>query len=234
MLVMYFYIILISFLTSNVSCTYDLGYGISNGRGEINALSVNNTKSPRQKRSKGRFDFNRLQGTWRYSKEEIKEIFEEYYSCLDNYMKRENRITEAITAILALEGQRVELKCPICVRPDRKTKIRSTRLFWQRVRNADATTTHINHKTKGVKIKRDMTLIFNKIDVADAGQYYCVNDGDFEVIYQVDVLFNEPQRSVSENNTSSLLPAQKLVDHNIKVCGFTYLFVFIKIQCKQC
>ncbi|WAQ95921.1 hypothetical protein MAR_028611, partial [Mya arenaria] len=37
------------------------------------------------------------------------------------------------------------------------------------------------------------------------------------VIYQVDVLFREPQLSVRENETFRLQPARRLVDHNLEV-----------------
>ncbi|KAL4239995.1 hypothetical protein ACF0H5_000790 [Mactra antiquata] len=191
-------------------------------------MSSNDSQILRRKRALGLSDFNKLQGNWKYSKGEIEQMFEDYYKCLNEYNKRENRINEAITAILALEGQRVELKCPTCLRPDQDTK--ENRLFWQRVRNADASTTHISSKTKGIKIDKDLTLVLESVDISDAGQYYCVKDGDSEVIYQVDVLFNEPQRTVSENKTLELLPAQKLVDHNVKV--FTHWSEWG--ECDQC
>lgn len=168
----------------------------------------------RRVRSLSLGDFNRMQANWKYSKKEIKSMFEEYYECIENANKRENRIQESITAVLALEGQRVELKCPTCQRPDQKSG--RARLFWQRVRNEDASTTHINPSNKGMKIKKDMTLVIKHVDVGDAGQYFCVKDGDAEIIYQVDVLFREPQRTVPENNRSALLPAQRLIDHNLE------------------
>lgn len=142
-------------------------------------------------------------------------MFQQYYDCLEKANKRENRIQEAITAVLALEGQRVELKCPTCQRPDQDSGM--ARLFWQRVRNIDASTTHIRPDNKGMKIKKDMTLVIKHADIGDAGQYFCVKDGDAEIIYQVDVLFREPQRTVSEKDWHALLPAQKLVDHNLEV-----------------
>lgn len=169
----------------------------------------------RRERSLSLGSFNRLQGNWKYSKKEIQAMFQKYYDCLEKANKRENRITEAITAVLALDGQRIELKCPTCQRPDQHSG--NARLFWQRVRNADASTTHIRPDNKGMKIKKDMTLVIKHVDIGDAGQYFCVKDGDAEIIYQVDVLFKEPQRTVSEKNRRALRPAQKLVDHNIEV-----------------
>ncbi|XP_045212509.2 Ig-like V-type domain-containing protein FAM187A [Mercenaria mercenaria] len=169
-----------------------------------------------------------MQANWKYSKEEIREMFETYYKCIEEANKRENRIKEAITAVLALEGQRVELKCPSCRRPDQDSG--QARLFWQRVRNVDASTTHIDPSAKGIKMKKDMTLIIKHVDVSDAGQYFCVKDGDSEIIYQVDVLFREPQRTVSEKNIESLLPAQKLIDHNLEV--FTHWSEWG--ECDQC
>jgi hypothetical protein len=62
-----------------------------------------------------------------------------------------------------------------------------------------------------------MTLVINHVDISDAGQYFCVKDGDAEMIYQVDVLYKEQQRTVPENETKSLLPSQKLIDHNLEV-----------------
>ena len=178
-------------------------------------MNGSETLTSREKRSLSLGSFNRMQANWKYSKKEIKEMFEKYYRCIEEANKPENRMKEAIIAILALEGQRVELKCPSCQRPDQDSS--KAKLFWQRVRNVDSTTKHIDPSAKGIKLKKDMTLVIKSVDVTDAGQYFCVKDGDSEVIYQVDVLFREPQRTVSEKNMETLLPAQKLIDHNVEV-----------------
>jgi hypothetical protein len=158
-----------------------------------------------------------MQANWKYSKKEVKKMFDEYYKCIEEANKSENRMKEAITAVLALEGQRVDLKCPSCQRPDQDSV--KAKLFWQRARNVDSTTMHVDPSAEGFKLKKDMTLVIKNVDVTDAGQYFCVKDGDSEVIYQVDVLFREPQRTVSEKNMETLLPAQKLIDHNLEVSG---------------
>lgn len=56
-----------------------------------------------------------------------------------------------------------------------------------------------------------------RVDVTDAGQYFCILAGDPEIIYQLDVVFKEPAITVSENNTDDLLPAMKLEEHNLEV-----------------
>lgn len=198
------------------SCVYFVGFVIVLSV-TIETINKNGVKSDlmRRARSLSFDDFKRMQANWKYSKNKIKSMFEMYYKCIENANKRENRIQESITAVLALEGQRVELKCPTCQRPDQISG--RARLFWQRVRNEDASTTHIDPSNEGMEIKKDMTLVIRHVDVGDAGQYFCVKDGDAEIIYQVDVLFREPQRTVPENNRSALLPAQRLVDHNLEV-----------------
>lgn len=105
----------------------------------------------RKERSISMDTFNNLQANWKYSSKEIIDMFDQYYKCITDANKQENRIKEAITAVLALEGQRVDLKCPTCSRPDQDSG--KSRLFWQRVRNSDASTTHIRPDSEGMKIK---------------------------------------------------------------------------------
>ncbi|XP_060600521.1 Ig-like V-type domain-containing protein FAM187A [Ruditapes philippinarum] len=191
-------------------------------------MKGNHTLESRHRRSLSLGSFNRMQANWKYSKKEVKKMFDEYYKCIEEANKSENRMKEAITAVLALEGQRVDLKCPSCQRPDQDSV--KAKLFWQRARNVDSTTMHVDPSAEGFKLKKDMTLVIKNVDVTDAGQYFCVKDGDSEVIYQVDVLFREPQRTVSEKNMETLLPAQKLIDHNLEV--FTHWSDWG--ECDQC
>lgn len=115
----------------------------------------------RSRRSVSFTEFKRLQANWKFNKEEIKKMFEDYYACINENNKPENRIVNPITAVLALEGQRVELKCPICQRPDQEAPLHQ--MFWQRVRVEDTSTKHINPKTPGLTIADDMTLLIKVI-----------------------------------------------------------------------
>ncbi|XP_052775889.1 Ig-like V-type domain-containing protein FAM187A [Mya arenaria] len=169
----------------------------------------------RGKRSVSADKFSKLQGNWKYSKEEVTKMFDDYYKCITERNKPENRVRQSITAVLAMQGQRIDLQCPFCQRPDQDAEM--NKMFWQRVRVSDSSTSHISPKTKGLKIKQDMSLIIQSVDVTDAGQYFCIRDSDAVVIYQVDVLFREPQLSVRENETFRLQPARRLVDHNLEV-----------------
>ncbi|KAH3861907.1 Ig-like V-type domain-containing protein FAM187A [Dreissena polymorpha] len=169
----------------------------------------------RSERAISSLDILKNKGTWQFSKQEIKDVFEKYYSCIREANLSENRIHDPLVAILALEGQRVELKCPVCQRPDQEPK--KFQMFWQRMRVVDSSTSHIAPETRNMNILNDMTLVIKHIDVDDAGQYFCIHQGDPLVIYQVDVLFREPQLTVFENETSRLQPPRQLLDHNIKV-----------------
>ena len=158
---------------------------------------------------------------WRNSKKAFKRKFEEYYKCKEKSEKEEKKVTDTITAILALEGQRVNLPCPLCVRPDQ-----TPRIHWQRIRTADSSIVNVRQGLHGMKVKKDLTLVIKSVDLIHAGQYFCIHEGDAVIIYQVDVLFREPQRTVYENNTSTLLRSQRLLDHNLEVrLSISYLDV---------
>ena len=131
---------------------------------ELNDTFIDVTELPnailpvvRHRRSMSSTDFKKIQANWKLSKEEVEKMFEAYYECITETNKPENRVKNPITAVLALEGQRIELTCPVCHRPDQTSNFH--RMFWQRVRTADATTVHINPKTPGIHIKEDMTLV---------------------------------------------------------------------------
>ena len=111
----------------------------------------------RSKRAMSSDALKQLEGNWKLEKDEIKKLFDEYNQCITESNKPENRIHQPITAILAMEGQRVDLKCPFCKRPDQPDAIHT--MFWQRVRISDSSTAHISPHAKGLTIKKDMALI---------------------------------------------------------------------------
>lgn len=116
----------------------------------------------RIRRSVSSEKFRKLQGNWRFTHDEILEMFADYYKCITKANRPSERVTNPLSAVLALEGQEVELPCPVCLRPDQPSPFDS--MFWQRVRVTDAVTAHVDPKTPGIKIEPDMTLIF-KVDM---------------------------------------------------------------------
>ena len=160
-------------------------------------------------------DFKMLQGNWKFSKEELEEMFEKYYECIRKKRESEEQGTESINAVLALEAQRVELECEICLRPDQDE---GNRVHWQRMDMVDASVSHVKLGNR-FKLKKDKTLVIKEVDTSDAGQYFCVRGSDVENIVQLDILMKEPQRVIKERHGKHLhlTPAFKLVDHNLKV-----------------
>ena len=169
----------------------------------------------RRKRAMSMGDFKMLQGNWKFSKEELEEMFEKYYDCIRKKRESEERGTESINAVLALEAQRVELECEICLRPDQDE---GNRVHWQRMDMIDASVSHVKLGNR-FKLKKDKTLVIKEVDISDAGQYFCVRGSDVENIVQLDILMKEPQRVIKERHGKhlQLTPAFKLVDHNLEV-----------------
>ena len=176
----------------------------------------------RKKRSLSMSDFKMVQGNWKFSKEEIKKMYDEYYECIAKKREDEEKGRESIDAVLALEGQRVELDCAICLRPDQDE---GGKVHWQKMDMVDASVSHIKLGNK-FNVKKDKTLVIREVDITDAGQYFCVRGVEVENIVQLDILYKEPQRIVKDKQDGKplgLTPAYKLVEHNLEVRLQTYL-----------
>ena len=173
-------------------------------------------KLVRKDRSLPMGDFQMLQGNWKFSKEEIKEMFELYYVCLKAKREKEKKAKESIDAVLALEGQRVYLPCGVCLRPDQDE---GSTVHWQKMATADASISHV--KIGGnFKLMKDKTLVIRQVDIEDAGQYFCLRGAAVENIVQLDILFKEPRRTIVDKQDGKpldLTPAYRLKDHNLEV-----------------
>lgn len=152
---------------------------------------------------------------WKLSPEDAKVIFDTYYKCLERKNAALGKQNE-ITAILALEGQTVTLKCPVCLRPDQESS--KMDVNWQRLRSIDGVLKYLEPGSK-IKVKEDMSLVLHSIDVLDAGQYYCVrsHSREYEQIYQVDVLLREKRTLYKESDNPSFLNDTNLDENNLKV-----------------
>ncbi|XP_061168095.1 Ig-like V-type domain-containing protein FAM187A [Saccostrea echinata] len=126
-------------------------------------------------------------------KEMVEEQFKEYEKCLKKREEERNEGKNTIRGLLVLEGQSVRLSCNLCQRPDQdfaKLQI----IDWQQLRRQDSDFVFVDHENGRVKIdKSTRDLIFDAVDVLDAGQYFCINTyyREYEEIYQLDVLFKE-------------------------------------------
>ncbi|KAJ8308068.1 hypothetical protein KUTeg_012942 [Tegillarca granosa] len=151
----------------------------------------------------------RAASPWGYTKKEIKELFDDYYKCL-NKKAISNQEHNGINAILALEGQTVTMDCDICVRPDQD--ISHYNIEWQRLTVEDGVLMYVKENDR-IKINRKRSLIFKWVDVVDAGQYFCVraSDQEYETIYQLDVLFRERRKTILEKDS----PKQLLKDFSL-------------------
>ncbi|KAK3612396.1 hypothetical protein CHS0354_031990 [Potamilus streckersoni] len=184
-------------------------------KGEIGSDNINHIRLPIWKKTKRSLDLSSLGNSkWRITKKEAKKMFDEYYTCITERNKKLLDEKEAIKAILALEGQRVTLECRTCSCPD-QDRGRQT-IFWQKLGLADGVVQFVT-SGENRRIKEDNTLELQNVDVSDSGQYFCVLSGDTLEIYQVDVLFREPLKTVPEANSSLLQPPQILVEHNLQV-----------------
>lgn len=149
---------------------------------------VNNVPGHSRVKRKSFLNFNR-----KSHKQAVDEEFKEYEKCLKKREEERKAGKNIIRGLLALEGQTVRLSCNLCPRPDQdfaKLEI----IDWQQLRRQDSEFVFVNHNRGRVKIDsgtRD--LIFDPVDVLDAGQYFCINTyyREYEEIYQLDVLFRE-------------------------------------------
>ena len=197
--------------TENMFCIFSILIFISFAKTNDDSKTI-----LRRHRSVSMSNFQMLQGNWKFSKEEIEETFEKYYDCIDKKRAKEERGTESIDAVLALEGQRVYLECGVCLRPDQDE---GNKVHWQKMDTTDASISHVKIGGK-FKLKKDKSLVIKKVDIEDAGQYFCLTGTDVENIAQLDILFKEPRRTIKDNQDGKpldLTPAYKLVDHNLEV-----------------
>ncbi|XP_067677395.1 Ig-like V-type domain-containing protein FAM187A [Haliotis asinina] len=139
---------------------------------------------------------------WRMSHSEAKEMFLEYYKCLREKLNMLKYQKQSITPIISHIGQTVKLKCLICVRPD---QIDSQMVSWQFLKRADATI-RVLDTSKHLRITKHWTLVIKELDMADVGQYFCVEGGEYMAVYQLDVLTAETRKVVLEKDKRNLLP----------------------------
>ena len=203
-----------------LSFSYGFDFDDRENGNDFNKTIFAAKRSSRGKRSVSMRDFKLLQGNWKFSKEELEEMFETYYKCINKKRADEENGSESINAALALEAQRVELECEICLRPDQDEGIK---VHWQKMDMVDASVSHVKLGNR-FKMKKDKTLIIKEVDISDAGQYFCVRGTDIENIIQLDILMKEPQRTSRQKHGKpvKLTPAYKLVDHNLEVSILRY------------
>lgn len=166
---------------------------------------------------------------WGFTKKEIRELFDDYYKCIK---ERENshQLDNGINAILALEGQSVTMDCGICVRPDQDMD--HYNIEWQRLTVEDGVLTYVKENER-IKINKKRSLILKWVDVVDGGQYFCVRttDQEYETIYQLDVLFRERRKTISEKDSpKQLLKDFQLPENNLK----TFTLWSTWSNCNQC
>ncbi|RUS80513.1 hypothetical protein EGW08_011734 [Elysia chlorotica] len=147
-------------------------------------------------------------GTWAISSKEAEKLFQTYYQCITDRMELLKAEEFPIKAFMAVEGEKVMMECKVCsqynyfsschrthtflsFRPD--VDAASQRAVWQ-ILGHEATEAHAVTPSKKIKILKDNTLVIKDIDVADAGQYYCVEHRDYMAIYQLDVFLTDKRR----------------------------------------
>ncbi|XP_060076776.1 Ig-like V-type domain-containing protein FAM187A [Ylistrum balloti] len=152
---------------------------------------------------------------WELSPADALQVFDAYYECL---MKRETSENSKldITAVLSLEGQNIELKCPICLRPDQESG--RLGIQWQHMSTRDSAMRYVDESSK-FKFTDEMSLIISDVDISDAGQFFCVRtrDREIEQIYQLDVLFRERRKVLAGSERRNILPVKALEDNNLKL-----------------
>lgn len=154
-------------------------------------------------------------------KGEVKDEFEQYNKCLTEREKERKSKSNTIHGMLALEGQKIQLSCNLCPRPDQELN-KLEIVDWQRLRPQDSDFTFVNENGRIRIDKGTRDLILDPVDVLDAGQYFCINTyyREYEEIYQLDVLFRERLKTTKyedvQNGTDKFLQTFMLTEHNLK------------------
>ncbi|XP_021351112.1 Ig-like V-type domain-containing protein FAM187A [Mizuhopecten yessoensis] len=177
------------------------------------------SRSERATKTKGKtndIDFSIYQEMgWELSPQDALQVFDAYYDCL---LKRESSDTGKldITAVLSLEGQNIELKCPMCLRPDQDAGVFDVQ--WQQIRARDSAMRYVEESSK-FKFTDKMSLVISGVDIIDAGQFFCVRmrDREIEQIYQLDVLFRERRKVINGSERHNILPVETMAENNLKL-----------------
>ncbi|CAG5119996.1 unnamed protein product [Candidula unifasciata] len=140
-------------------------------------------------------------------------MFETYYKCLQEKIQTIHKEEFPIKAHLAVEGESVQMLCPVCYRPDESED--SQRAIWQVLLHEISTLQEV-HENKRIHISKEYTLLIEKIDVSDAGQYFCVERRDYISVYQLDVFLTDKRRSFRLGD-EPLTPETFLLKHNLRV-----------------
>lgn len=77
----------------------------------------------------------------------------------------------------------------------------SEMISWQFLKRADATISILD-AGKHLHITKQWTLVIKKLGMADVGQYFCVEGGEYMAVYQLDVLTAETRKVVSVTDTA--------------------------------
>ncbi|KAK3089155.1 hypothetical protein FSP39_001328 [Pinctada imbricata] len=171
---------------------------------------------------------------WKMTRDDAKKLFREYEKCILKKNFERSLGSNTIHAVLALEGQTVRLPCHICQRPDQDS--RKSKIDWQFLRASDTRIQYVRTDKRIHIDGRTRDLIFDSVDILDAGQYYCMdlNYRAIEEIYQVDVLLKERRRVIKENtvlkNRSALLQNFSLPENNL----MTFTLWSEWSECNQC
>ncbi|GFO05314.1 Ig-like v-type domain-containing protein fam187a [Plakobranchus ocellatus] len=168
---------------------------------------MSNLKSTLKKHLKNRH------GSWAVSQKEAEKMFKNYYQCITDRVKLLQAEEFPIKAFMAVEGEKVLMECKVCYRPD--VDAASQRAVWQ-VLHHEATETHLITRTDRVKVLKDNTLVIKDIDIADAGQYFCVEKRDYIAVYQLDVFLTDKRRHLRVGMDVPR-PEEFLFDRNLRV-----------------
>ncbi|BFY99318.1 hypothetical protein BsWGS_02358 [Bradybaena similaris] len=151
--------------------------------------------------------------TWKTSKKEIKKTFEAYYECLRKKVETIRKEEFPIKAFLAIEGESVQMTCEACYRPDESEE--SQKAIWQLLRHETSLLEQV-YEDDRISISKDYTLLLEKIDVNDAGQYFCLERRDYVAVYQLDVFLTDKRKKL---RLGEELPAPEtfLMQQNLRV-----------------